>query len=56
MEIVEYIIEKGNITNRDIRKMFDISNRAAMDGVSKLIDMKVLKRVGKGRSTKYELV
>ena len=56
MEIVEHIIEKGNITNRDIRKMFDISNRAAMDGVSKLIDMKVLKRVGKGRSTKYELV
>jgi len=55
MEIVEHIIEKGNITNRDIRKMFNISNRAAMDEISKLIGMEVLKKVGKGRSTKYEL-
>ena len=55
MNIVECIVEKGNITNRDIRKIFDISNRAAMDEISKLIDMKVLKKVGKGRSTKYEL-
>jgi len=55
IKIVEHIIEKGNITNRDIRKMFNISNRAAMDEISKLIGMEVLKKVGKGRSTKYEL-
>ena len=56
MKIVEKIIEKGNITNRDIRKIFGISNRAAMNEISKLMDMKVLKKVGKGRSTQYELV
>lgn len=54
--IVEWIIEKGNITNRDIRKLFDISNRAAMDEISKLMSMKILKKIGKGRSTQYELI
>ena len=56
MKIVEWIVEKGKITNRDIRKMFNISNRAALDEISKLMDMKVLKKVGKGRSIKYELI
>src|SRR4030066_1485094 len=48
MKIVEYILQKGNITNRDIRELFDISNRAAMDEISKLMGMKILKKVGKG--------
>jgi hypothetical protein len=36
--------------------MFNISNRAALDEISKLMEMKVLKKVGKGRSIKYELI
>lgn len=56
MKIVERIIEKGEITNRDVRNMFDISNRAALDEISKLIKMKVVKEVGKGRSIRYALV
>lgn len=56
MRIVEWIVEKGNITNRDIRKMFDISNRAAVDEISKLLELKVIKKTGKGRSVKYVLL
>ena len=56
MKIVERIIEQGEITNRDVRNMFDISNRAALDEIMKLLKMKVVKKVGKGRSLKYELI
>ena len=56
MKIMERIIEKGEITNRDVRNMFDISNRAALDEISKLIKMKVVKETGKGRSIRYVLV
>lgn len=55
MRIVERMIEKGEITNRDVRDMFDISNRAALDEISKLVDMKVIKKSGKGRSVRYAL-
>ena len=56
MKIVERIIEQGEITNRDVRNMFNISNRAALDEMTKLLEMKVVKKVGKGRSLKYELI
>ncbi|MGH7800976.1 MAG: Fic family protein [Thermodesulfobacteriota bacterium] len=56
MKIVERMIEKGGITNRDVRNMFDISNRAALDEISKLIKMKVVKEIGKGRSIQYVLI
>src|SRR3972149_8205953 len=56
MKIVERLIEKGEITNRDVRNMFDISNRAALDEISKLINMKVVKEMGKGRNIRYVLV
>jgi Fic family protein len=56
MRIVERIIERGEITNRDVRDMFNISNRAALDEISKLIDMRVIKKSGKGRSVRYVLI
>ena len=55
MKIVEWILDKGQITNRDIREMFSISNRAALDEISKLLDFKIIKQRGKGRSTHYVL-
>lgn len=55
MKIVERIIDRGKITNREIREMFHISNRAAMDEISKLLNLKVIKSVGKGRSVHYVL-
>lgn len=56
MKIVERIMENGEVTNRDIRNMFNISNRGALDEISKLLKLKVIKNMGKGRSTRYVLV
>ncbi|MEW6687342.1 MAG: Fic family protein [Candidatus Edwardsbacteria bacterium] len=56
MRIVEFININGQITNKDIRGMFKISNRAAVDEIDKLLKLKVVKRIGKGRSLHYEMV
>ena len=56
MNIVERIINKGSITNRDVREMFQLSNRGALDEIQKLVNLKVIKSVGKGRSLRYELI
>jgi len=57
MKIVEErIMEKGEVTNRDIRNMFYISNRAALNEISKLLRLKVIKEMGQGRTTRYVLV
>jgi Fic family protein len=56
MRIVEKIIEKGQITNRDVRNMFNLSNRGALDEITKLLKLKVIRKVGKGRSLSYDLV
>jgi Fic family protein len=56
MRIVEFINQNSRITNRDVREMFKISNRAALDEITKLMKMKGIRKVGKGRSLCYELV
>jgi Fic family protein len=55
MQIIEFIINEGKITNRDVRKMFNLSNRAALDEISKLVELEVLKQEGEGRSVHYIL-
>jgi len=55
MQIMEHIIEKGSITNRDAREMFGISDRAALKEIRKLVDLEVIKPEGKGRSLSYIL-
>ena len=55
MRIVEFINQNGKITNRDIRGMFRISDRAALKEIRKLVDLKVVKSEGKGRSLNYVL-
>lgn len=56
MRIVERLIAKGSITNREVRDMFKLSNRGALDEIQKLLKLKVIKQTGKGRSLKYKLV
>jgi predicted HTH transcriptional regulator len=56
MVIVEKIIGDGKITNRDIRELFGISDTSAMNEISKLMDLGVIERKGKGRSTHYVLI
>jgi len=56
MKIVEKMVNKGEITNREVREMFGISNRAALDEILKLLNLKIIKQIGEGRSTRYVLV
>jgi len=55
MRIVEEIIEKGKITNREMRQIFNISDEAVRKEINKLIKLGVLKSEGKGRSAYYAL-
>jgi len=55
MKIVEFILDESKITNQDVREMFGLSNRAALDEITKLMDLGVLKQKGKGRSVHYVL-
>jgi Fic family protein len=56
MRIIEFINQNGKITNRDVREMFKLSNRAALDGINKLIELQLLKPEGKGRALHYILL
>lgn len=55
MKIVERMVEKGKITNREIREMFGLSDEAVRKEVSKLKELGVLKSKGKGRAVHYVL-
>jgi Fic family protein len=56
MKIVERIIAKGAITNREMREIFGLSDEGARKEITKLIELRVVKRKGKGRSLYYVLV
>lgn len=55
MKIIEFINQNGRITNKDVREMLRISDRAALKEIRKLLDLKVIKTEGKGRSLGYVL-
>jgi Fic family protein len=56
MRIVEFMNQSGKITNRDIRKMFRLSDEGALKEIKKLVSLKVIKSEGKGRSLYYTLL
>ena len=49
-------LTERQITNRDMREIFGILNMAALDEISGLTSLKVIKRMGKGRSVHYVLL
>jgi len=56
MRIIEELNLKGRITNRDVRRMFGLSNRPASDELSRLVKLGVLRQDGRGRSVHYVLI
>lgn len=56
IKILEIIKEKGKVSNRDLRALFKISRQAMLKEISKLIDVKVIKLIGKGRGAYYRSV
>ncbi len=55
IKILERIKEKGKVSNKDLREMFDISRQAMLKEIYKLIDAKLIELVGKGRSAYYRI-
>ena len=56
MQIVEKISRDGKITSRDMQKMYKITAQAVHKEMKKLVDMKVVRIVGSGRGSYYELM
>ena len=55
MRIVERIISKGSITNREARELLRLSDEGIRREISKLLELGVLTKVGEGRATHYVL-
>ena len=56
MKIIEQININGRITIGEMTEMFGISRQAALKEVSKLVDLDVVKLVGKGRGAHYVII
>jgi len=56
MKIIEFINQNGKITNKDVREMFKLSNRSALDEINKLLELQILKSQDKGRALHYVML
>jgi Fic family protein len=56
IQILEKAKEKGKISNKDLRAMFNVSRQAILKEISKLVEFKLIKLVGRGRGAYYEMV
>lgn len=50
---VQYVKKNGKITNAVYREVYEITDRTALRDIEELVDLKILKKEGAGRSTKY---
>jgi len=55
VKILEVINQKDKITNKDLRQMFKISRQAILKEITKLINAKIIKLLGKGRGAYYRM-
>jgi Fic family protein len=55
IKVVEFLQKEGKITNRQIRHLLKVSNKTAYKLLQDLIENKVIKKAGKGRSVYYVL-
>ncbi len=56
IKVVEYININGKVTNKDLQGLFKVSAQAVHKELAKLIGLKVIKPVGKGRALHYVLL
>lgn len=56
MKIVEYINIHGKVTNRELQALFKISAQAVHKELTALVELKIIKPQGQGRSLSYILV
>lgn len=55
MRIVEFLHDRGKMTNRDLRSMLKVSRQAALKELGKLIRLGVIQAEGGGRALHYVL-
>ncbi len=55
-KLLEYIKNTGYITRKDYEKLMGVSERTARLDLSNLVKRGILKKVGKGKNTIYELI
>jgi len=51
---LKYALNEGSISNREYRKINEVSNYTANIELSKLTDLGILEQIGKGRSVRYK--
>lgn len=56
IKILEKIKKKGRITNQELRAMLGVSRQAVLKEISKLINARLVKLVGKGRTAYYKFL
>jgi len=56
MRIVEGLLHEGRLSAGDVARMFKITRQAALKEMNKLVDMQVVKLMGKGRGAYYSMV
>jgi ATP-dependent DNA helicase RecG len=56
IKAIQYIQEKGMITNREYQKLCATSWDTAYRDLSELVQKSILRREGKGRSTHYLMI
>jgi ATP-dependent DNA helicase RecG len=56
LRAVEYVKEKGKITNKEYQELNSIIDRTALRDLETLITLGILRRIGEKKGTYYELV
>ncbi|MCB4791948.1 MAG: DUF4062 domain-containing protein [Elusimicrobia bacterium] len=55
LQAVKYVKKNGKITNREYRKLFNLSDEGALKDLREIVNWKIFISKGKGRSVKYIL-
>lgn len=53
LKIVDFTVNMGKITSDEVVKILDIPKRTAQDKLKKLVEIKILKKMGSGSNTYY---
>jgi predicted HTH transcriptional regulator len=56
IKVIEYLAERGEITNREYRQMFGLGHTATAKDLAGLVESRLVERRGVGRSTVYIFV
>lgn len=53
--VIDYILKNGEITSKDYATLFGVTDRTALRHLEELIQLEIIEKIGKSRSTRYIL-